>query len=59
LYSATNVTRGPELTQFGFDSMTPIVTGRQPLSALDDVVKEWKSRGGDMIRHEFEQSLKA
>jgi putative aldouronate transport system substrate-binding protein len=59
LYSATNVTKGPELVQFGFDSITPIVTGRQPLSALDDIIKEWKSRGGDQIRQEFEQSLKA
>lgn len=57
LYSATNVTKGPELIQFGFDSMTPIVTGRAPLTTLDDVVKEWKSRGGDTIRQELEQSL--
>ena len=59
LYSPTNVAKEPELTQFGFDSITPIVTGRQPLTALDDVIKEWKSRGGDQIRQEFEQSLKA
>jgi putative aldouronate transport system substrate-binding protein len=58
LYSPTYVTKGPELTQFGFDTITPIVTGRQPLSALDDAIKEWKSRGGDMMRQEFEQSLK-
>ena len=59
LYSATNVAKGPELVQFGFDSITPIVTGRAPLSTLDDVIKEWKSRGGDQIRQEFEQSMRA
>jgi putative aldouronate transport system substrate-binding protein len=41
------------------DRMTPIVSGREPLTALDDAIKEWKSRGGDQIRQEFEQSLKA
>ncbi len=59
LYSATNVAKAPELSQFGFDSITAIVTGRQPLSALDEVIKEWKSRGGDMIRQEFQDSMKA
>ena len=59
LYSATNVAKGPELVQFGFDSITPIVTGRAPLSTLDDVIKEWKGRGGDQIRQEFEQSMRA
>ena len=58
LYSATSVSKTPELNQFGFDSMTPIVTGRSPLTALDDAIKEWKSRGGDQIRQELEQSLK-
>lgn len=59
LYSATWVAKGPELRQFGFDSVTNIVTGRQPLGALDDVIKEWKSRGGDQARQEFEQSMRA
>jgi len=35
-----------------------IVTGRQPLTALDTYIKDWKSRGGDMIRQEYQQSLK-
>jgi putative aldouronate transport system substrate-binding protein len=58
LYSPTNVTKAPELNQFGFDQVTAIVTGRQPLTALDAAIKEWKSRGGDQIRQEFEQALK-
>jgi len=58
LYSPTNVSKAAELNQFGFDSVTAIITGRQPLSAFDDAIKEWKSRGGDQIRQEFEQALK-
>ena len=58
LYSPTNVSKLAELRQYGFDRVTSIVTGREPLSALDDLVKEWRSRGGDQTRTEFEQSLK-
>ena len=57
LYSQTWVAKSPELRQFGFDSMTAIITGRQPLSSMDDVIKEWKSRGGDQVRQEFQQSM--
>jgi putative aldouronate transport system substrate-binding protein len=59
LYSPTNVSKLAELRQYGFDQITSIVTGRAPMSALDDTIKEWKSRGGDQTRQEFEQSLKA
>jgi hypothetical protein len=31
--------------------------GRKPLSAWDDVVKQWKARGRDAIAKEYEQSL--
>ena len=58
LYSQTNVSKQAELNQFGFDRVTAIITGREPLSALDQAIKDWKSRGGDQIRQEFEQSLK-
>ncbi len=58
LYSATNVAKASELNQFGFDSMTAIITGRQPLSALDAAIAGWKSRGGEQIRQEFQQSAK-
>jgi putative aldouronate transport system substrate-binding protein len=58
LYSQTNVSKLAELRQFAFDRVTEIVTGRAPMTALDDMVKEWKSRGGDQTRQEFEQALK-
>jgi putative aldouronate transport system substrate-binding protein len=58
LYSPTNVSKAAELNQFGFDRATAIITGREPLSALDAAIRDWKSRGGDQIRRELEQSLK-
>jgi putative aldouronate transport system substrate-binding protein len=58
LYSPTNVSKLAELRQFAFDRVTEIVTGRAPMSALDDMVKEWKTRGGDQTRQELEQALK-
>ena len=50
--------RVAELNQFGFDRATAIITGREPFSALDAAIRDWKSRGGDQIRTKFEQSLK-
>jgi len=35
----------------------PTVAGRDPLSAYDDWVKSWKSRGGDQIRKEYQDAL--
>ncbi len=58
LYSQTNVSKSAELGQFGFDRATAIITGREPLSTLDKAITDWKSRGGDQIRQEFEASLK-
>ncbi len=59
LYSATNVAKASELNQFGYDTVSAIITGQQPLSSLDDAISQWKSRGGEMIRQEYEASLKA
>jgi putative aldouronate transport system substrate-binding protein len=58
LYSQTNSARGAELTQLNGDRLTAIVTGREPLGAIDAWVQEWRSRGGDEIRKEYEQALK-
>jgi putative aldouronate transport system substrate-binding protein len=59
LYSPTWVSKSPELRQFGFDSITAIVTGRQPLTALNDFIKEYMTRGGEQVRQEFQQSLRS
>ena len=38
--------------------MVGIITGREPLSAFDAFVNDWRSRGGDQMRKEFEPELK-
>jgi putative aldouronate transport system substrate-binding protein len=34
-----------------------IAAGRKPLSELDALVKDWKARGGDQIRGEYEKAI--
>lgn len=58
LYSATSAAKQNELTQFLRDRIGGFVTGREPLSGADAFVRDWRSRGGDAIRQEFEQDLK-
>ncbi len=57
LYSETNVREGGTLDQFGQDRLTAIVTGREPLDSLADAIQQWKDRGGETIREEYEQAL--
>ncbi len=57
-YSATFASKAGELNQLNLDRRAAIITGRDPLSALDTWIKDWRSRGGDLIRKEFEQELK-
>ena len=57
-FSATNAMKGSVLDQLFIDRVTAITTGREPISALDAWVKDWRSRGGDQIRKEYEQALK-
>jgi len=58
LYSPTDSAKGGELNQLRIDRAVSIVTGRDPLSAVDQYVKDWKSRGGDQIRKEYQDALK-
>ena len=58
LYSPTAIAKGAELTQLTTDRMVAIITGRDPFSAFDQFVKDWRSRGGDQARKEYEQALK-
>jgi putative aldouronate transport system substrate-binding protein len=39
------------------NAQNDILAGRQPVSAWDDVVKQWKSAGGDKVRSELENAL--
>jgi putative aldouronate transport system substrate-binding protein len=37
--------------------ITDIVTGRRPIGDLSQLVADWRSKGGDKMRAEFEQAL--
>ena len=58
-FSPTNAMRLGELNQLQTDRIAAIVQGKEPLTALDQYIKDWRSRGGDMIRKEFEADLKS
>jgi putative aldouronate transport system substrate-binding protein len=57
LYSPTNDTQGALLTNQLAAGMDEIIRGRRPLTDLDQLVKDWRSGGGDQIRKEFQQEL--
>jgi putative aldouronate transport system substrate-binding protein len=59
LYSPTAVAKQAQLNQQVRDRYTAIILGREPLSAVDELVREWRRRGGDEIRQEYEAALKA
>ena len=56
LYSPTNSTRSGELSQLQSDRTVAIVTGREPVSTWDFFLKDWRSRGGDQIRKEYQDA---
>jgi putative aldouronate transport system substrate-binding protein len=58
LFSPTNAAKAGEFNQLRIDRVDAIVQGRDPLSAIDTYVKDWRSRGGDQIRKEYEAALK-
>ena len=58
VYSPTSVAKAAELDQLRTDALTAIITGREPLTALDSFVKDWRSRGGDQMRREYQDGLK-
>jgi hypothetical protein len=45
-----------EFQQMYFDTKIAIGSGREPLSALDDWIAEWRSRGGDKIKQEYAEA---
>jgi putative aldouronate transport system substrate-binding protein len=56
-YSPTNAAKLPALTRDLSDKLNDIVVGRQPLDAIDQMIKDWRSAGGDQIRTEFQQAM--
>jgi putative aldouronate transport system substrate-binding protein len=59
IYSPTAAETGATLNQLITDNYTTIVTGRQELDSWDQVIEDWRSRGGDDQRAEYEEAIKA
>jgi putative aldouronate transport system substrate-binding protein len=56
LFSPASIKNGPTMSQLVADTLTAIVTGRDDLSSLDTMIADWKSRGGDEVRKEYEEA---
>jgi putative aldouronate transport system substrate-binding protein len=56
-YSATAATRGVVLDQLIFDRVSGIAAGRAPMSDLVQLINDWRSQGGEVIRSELQQAL--
>ena len=59
LYSTTDANKGGPLIQKITDAVGDMVTGRSPLSALEQLRSDWRSGGGDQMRTEYEQAYAA
>lgn len=59
VFSPTYVSKAGELNQLRIDRVSAVVAGREPFSALDQYVRDWRSRGGDQMRKEYQDALKA
>jgi putative aldouronate transport system substrate-binding protein len=57
LYSTTNGKQGPILKQMMNDGIAGIVSGRQAMTDWDQLVSDWRSKGGEQIRGEYQQAL--
>jgi putative aldouronate transport system substrate-binding protein len=53
LNSMTQSTKGAALSKLVSDAQNDIYQGRKDLSSWDDVVKKWRSEGGDKIAEEY------
>ena len=59
LYSPSFANLNAMLQQGVNDGISDIVQGRRPVGDLSQVVADWRARGGDKIRGEFQDALSA
>lgn len=57
-FSLVGAERAGQLHQLAIDRIGAIIAGREPLEAIDQFIDEWRSRGGDEIRQEFEEDFR-
>ncbi|MGH2468922.1 MAG: hypothetical protein ACRDGF_02525 [Chloroflexota bacterium] len=58
LYAPTQLEKGVVIDHTFASGVGDIVAGRRPLSDFDQLVKDWKSGGGDEIRTEYQQAYR-
>lgn len=56
LYSSTQGKLGGSLGTTLTDATNAILLGRKPVSSWDDVVADWRTKGGDTIKSEYEDA---
>jgi putative aldouronate transport system substrate-binding protein len=59
LYSPSYANLNALLQQAMYDGVSAIVQGRRPLADLDQLVADWRAKGGDKIRGEYQDALAA
>ncbi len=59
LYSKTFGSKGSVFNGNFQSGITDIIAGRRPMTDYDQLVKDWRSQGGETSRTEYQQSLAA
>ncbi|WP_157987618.1 extracellular solute-binding protein [Jiangella endophytica] len=57
LYSETQVAKGAQLTKLITDGVGEVLLGRRPVSAWPEIVENWKNRGGNAARDEYQEAM--
>ena len=57
LFSDTWSRKSGQLGTIIFDGQNDIISGRKPVSSWDDVLRNWRTTGGDKVRTEFEEAI--
>ncbi len=58
IYSEASAETGATTSQLIADMYTEVVTGRADIDQWDQVIEDWRSRGGDDQRAEFEEAIR-
>jgi putative aldouronate transport system substrate-binding protein len=59
LYSATAASQGPLAQDTLMSGVSDIVQARRPISDLDSLIADWRSKAGDKMRGEFQDAIAA
>ncbi|MBL7253249.1 extracellular solute-binding protein [Paractinoplanes lichenicola] len=54
--SQTNISKGTTLENLVKDNFKQFVSGRRPLTELEEFRKTWREQGGDAVRREFQDA---